>query len=150
MKIRPKKHRVCSNVSCYLPTESESSSIWRSSMEEIGLFLTSSTRAAGRGSPWNTQPTYKTKRNACTLDRFKGYKRKHWCFFSASTDLKKKRQLFEDFPQCVHSAWSNTGKYQGPCRLRWHDFISGIQIWNNSSIPSVKLLSRENPLLMPL
>ena len=37
-----------------LPTESVSSSSWRSSMEEMGLFLTSSTRAAGRGSPWNT------------------------------------------------------------------------------------------------
>lgn len=40
-----------------LPTESESSSSWRSSMEEMGLFLTSSTRAAGKGSPWNTQFT---------------------------------------------------------------------------------------------
>ena len=39
---------------CSLPTESESSSSWRSSMEEMGLFLTSSTRAAGRASPWNT------------------------------------------------------------------------------------------------
>lgn len=36
-----------------LPTESESRSSWRSSMEEMGLFLTSSTRAAGRASSYN-------------------------------------------------------------------------------------------------
>lgn len=52
-----------------LPTESVSSSSWRSSMEEMGLFLTSSTKAAGRGSPWNTW-SYMNQciRNKITLD----------------------------------------------------------------------------------
>lgn len=48
-----KKFEGIQEGSVSLPTVSVRSSSWRSSMEEMGLFLTSSTRAAGKASPWN-------------------------------------------------------------------------------------------------
>lgn len=65
--------------------------------------------------------------------------------------MAKKEQLFEDFPQCVpFSANPIVGSGRVPVDCLGKVSHGGIQMQNNSSTPSVELLSRENPELTPL
>lgn len=68
-----------------------------------------------------------------------------------SLQTAKKEQLFEDFPQCVpFCANPIVGSGRVPVDCLGKVSHGGIQMQNNSSTPSVELLSRENPVVTPL
>lgn len=118
-----------------LPTESVSSSSWRSSMEEMGLFLTSSTRAAGRGSPWNTTTgvnQFPLSNHSLTAH-----------LWPKGNDMRWKEWLFLKFP--MHLIWGNTSLLQTVPERKWNKNASCLpQVFQSGVMNNMTSFLQEN------
>lgn len=87
-------------------------------MEEMGVFLTSSTRAAGRGSPWNTTTRVESRLDTQLWPKWN----RHGTLFWPHTGLKE--CLFLKFP--MHPIWGNTSLLQTVPERKWNKNASRL------------------------